>query len=260
VRFRSLIVDDEPFARNKILSFLKDFPDFEVVGECENGEQALTAILGLKPDVVFLDVEIPGQNGLELMGSLPKSAQPYVILVTAFDKYAVQAFEVDATDYLLKPFNRTRFAQTISRLRERTASASSVGRRNQVNAAPQPVRQEPQDCDRVLIKSGSGIIFLRSSLIEWVEAQGDYVMIHVGKTNHLVRETMNRMASRLDPNRFVRIHRSAIVNFDCIRELHPLGGGDYRVLLRNGTQLTLSRSYRAALLDKLPSTISTPII
>jgi two-component system LytT family response regulator len=257
MKLRTLIVDDELFSRNKIRAFLEDYPEFEVVGECEDGRQTASAILSRKPDVVFLDVEIPGQNGLELLDSLPPAVQPSVILVTAFDKYAVRAFEIQALDYLLKPFNKARFAKAISRLRQLTALSNSVVQSEELKVALQEVRRETQDYERIVVKSGSRIIFLQSSLIEWIEAQGDYVMVHVGKANHLVRETMAGMANRLDPSRFVRIHRSAIVNLDFVQELRPLWGGDYRVFLRDGTQITLSRNYRSAVRDKLPPITDT---
>jgi two-component system LytT family response regulator len=248
-KLRTLVVDDEPFAREKVRLFLADYPDFEVVGDCEDGEQAACAILSQQPDVVFLDVEIPGKSGLEVLNSLPADSQPFIVVVTAFDRYAVQAFEVEALDYLLKPFNKTRFAQSIKRVRQKAASVK-VG-----NAEPAtPVllsHSEISDRERMVIKSGSRIIIVRSSSVEWIEAQGDYVMVHAQKAQHLVRETMNMMEKRLDPRRFARIHRSAIVNLDSVRELRPLWGGDYRVFLQDGTQLTLSRNYRSAVRDKL---------
>ena len=251
VKLRSLIVDDERFAREKIRSFLQDYSDFEVIGECQDGEQAGRAILAQEPDVVFLDVEIPGNNGLELLNSLPRDSQPSVIVVTAFDKYAVRAFEVEALDYLLKPFNKLRFAQAINRLRQKAVAFDRVEHRGLSKVDPREIGRGNPDYERVVVKSGSRIIFMRSSSIEWLEAQGDYVMLHVQKSGHLVRETMSAIEQRLDPRRFARIHRSAIVNLDFIRELRPLWGGDYRVFLHDGTQLTLSRNYRAGVRDTL---------
>jgi len=253
-RLRTLVVDDEPFAREKIHLFLADYPDFEVVGDCEDGEQAACAILTQQPDVVFLDMEIPGKSGLEVLNSLPADSHPSIVVVTAFDRYAVQAFAVEALDYLLKPFNKTRFAQAIKRVRQ-TAVSLKMGNTN--SAPVDPLSQSViGDRERIAIKSGSKIIIVRSSSIEWIEAQGDYVMVHAQKAHHLVRETMSMMEKRLDPRRFARIHRSAIVNLDFIRELRPLWGGDYRVLLQDDTQLTLSRNYRTAVRDKLSPAIS----
>lgn len=256
VKLRSLIVDDELFAREKIRSFLQDYADFEVIGECQDGEQAGRVILAQEPDVVFLDVEIPGKNGLELLNSLPRDSQPSVVVVTAFDKYAVRAFEVEALDYLLKPFNKVRFAQTINRLRQKTATFNLAEHGARSKIRPYELGREDPDYERVVVKSGSRIIVVRSSSIEWIEAQGDYVMLHVQKSGHLVRETMNAIEKRLDPRRFARIHRSAIVNLDFIRELHPMWGGDYRVFLQNGTELTLSRNYRSGVRDTLLPALS----
>jgi two-component system LytT family response regulator len=251
---RTLIVDDEVFSRSKIRAFLEDYPESEVVGECEDGKQTASAILSQKPDVVFLDIEIPGQNGLELLNSLPPAVQPSIVLVTAFDEYAVRAFGIQALDYLLKPFNKARFAQAVSRLRQRIAAPNCAGHSQQLKMALQEVRREAQDYGRIIVKVRLQNFFLRSSLFEWIEAQGDYVMVHASKANYLVRETMVTITERLDPSRFVRIHRSAIINLDFVQELRPLWGGDYRVLLRDGTQLTLSRNYRSAMCDKLPPT------
>jgi two-component system LytT family response regulator len=253
MKLRTLIVDDESLARDKIRAFLEEYPEFEVIGECEDGMQTTTAILAHRPDVIFLDVEIPGKNGIELLDSLPPDFQPAIVFVTAFDKYAVRAFEAQALDYLLKPFNKTRFAQAVRRLHERTTQPNHARHGEELKVALREVRREAQDCERIVVRSGARIIFLRTSMIEWIEAEGDYVMVHAGKANHLVRETMMTMAGRLDPSRFVRIHRSAIVNLDFIQELRPLWGGDYRVLLRDGTQLTLSRNYRSALRARFPA-------
>jgi len=256
VKLRSLIVDDEPFAREKIRSFLQDYSDFEVIGECQDGEQAGRAILGQEPDVVFLDVEIPGKNGLELLNSLPRDSQPSVVVVTAFDKYAVQAFEVDALDYLLKPFNKLRFAQAIKRLRQRAATFNLAEHRGYSTVGLHEMGRENPDHERIVVKSGSRIIVVRSRSIEWIEAQGDYVMLHIQKSGHLVRETMSAIEKRVDPRRFARIHRSAIVNLDFILELRPMWGGDYRVFLENGTQLTLSRNYRSGVRDTVLPALS----
>jgi two-component system LytT family response regulator len=244
MKLRTLIVDDEPFAREKIRLFLQDYPEFDVIGECEDGEQAGRAILTQEPDVVFLDVEIPGKNGLELLNTLPRTSQPLVVVVTAFNKYAVRAFEVEALDYLLKPFNKLRFAQAIRRLRG--SAAINRDSDSSANVAADATPKDVRNCERVMFKSGSRILVVRSAWIEWIEAQGDYVMIHMQKSTHLVRESMTTVEKRLDSKRFARIHRSAIVNLDCIRELRLIVGGDYRVFLHNGTELRLSRNYRSA--------------
>jgi len=243
MKLRTLIVDDELLSRKKIRAFLQEHTEFQVVGECADGEQAVAAINALKPDLLFLDVQIPGRNGFEVLDTLTQMTPPAVIFVTAFDKYAVRAFEVRALDYLLKPFNKARFAEALNRFHERRTRLNGMDRKQEL----QEIQRESRENERILVKSGSRIIFLRKSLIEWVEAQGDYVKLHIGKESHMLRETMAAASERLDPNRFVRIHRSRIVNLDYVREIQPLWGGDYSVLMRDGTELTMSRTYRASL-------------
>ena len=249
MKLRTLIVDDEVLSRKKIRAFLQEHPEFQVVGECGDGEQALAQIRTHKPDLIFLDVQIPGRNGFEVLEGLEDSCAPAIIFVTAFDKYAVRAFEVRALDYLLKPFNKTRFAEALNRFHERRLSGSD--RKEELKAVLQEIQRESRDSERIVVKSGSRSIFLRKGAIEWVEAQGDYVKLHSGKESHLLRETMNALSDRLDPGRFVRIHRSRIVNLDYIREIRPLWGGDCAVLMRDGTELTMSRTYRTSLQSAL---------
>jgi two-component system LytT family response regulator len=244
VKLRTLIVDDELPSRKKIRAFLQDHPEFQVIAECSDGEQAVAAISTHKPDLLFLDVQIPGRNGFEVLDALPAKSCPAVIFVTAFDKYAVRAFEVRALDYLLKPFNKARFSEALHRFRERKSRLKDVDHKQELKEALQEIQRESRDNERISIKSGSRIILLRKGSIEWIEAQGDYVKLHTGKESHMLRETMAAAAERLDPNRFVRIHRSRIVNLDHVREIRPLWGGDYSVLMRDGTELTMSRTYR----------------
>jgi len=247
VKLRTLIVDDELLSRKKIRAFLQEHTEFQIVGECADGEEAVAAISTQRPDLLFLDVQIPGRDGFEVLDCLTGTTPPEVIFVTAFDKYAVRAFEVRALDYLLKPFNKARFAAALKRFHERRTRVNGADRKEELKAALQEIQRESRDSERILIKSGSRIIFLRKGLIEWVEAQGDYVKLHIGKETHLLRETMAAAAEQLDPDRFVRIHRSRIVNLDHVREIRPLWAGDYSVLMRDGTQLTMSRTYRGTL-------------
>ena len=244
MKLRTLIVDDEVLSRKKIRAFLQEHPEFQVVGECADGEQAVVDIKANKPDLIFLDVQMPGRNGFEVLGCIEDKFAPAVIFVTAFDKYAVRAFEVRALDYLLKPFNKARFAEALNRFRERGARLSGADRKEELKAVLQEIQRESRESERIVVKSGSRSILLRKGSIEWVEAQGDYVKLHSGKESHLLRETMNALSDRLDPGRFVRIHRSRIVNVDYIREIRPLWGGDCAVLMRDGTELTMSRTYR----------------
>jgi two-component system LytT family response regulator len=247
VKLRTLIVDDELLSRKKVRAFLQEYPEFQVVGECADGEQAVAEIRTHKPDLIFLDVQIPGRNGFEVLDDLDDKCAPAVIFVTAFDKYAVRAFEVRALDYLLKPFNKARFAEALNRFHKRGARLSGAERKEELKAVLQEIQRELRESERIVVKSGSRSIFLRKGSIEWVEAQGDYVKLHSGKESHLLRETMNALSDRLDPGRFVRIHRSRIVNLDYIREIRPLWGGDCAVLMRDGTELTMSRTYRGTL-------------
>lgn len=247
MRLRTLIIDDELLSRKKIRAFLQEHPEFQVVGECADGERAVAEIRAHKPDLIFLDVQMPGRNGFEVLEALDDEWVPAIIFVTAFDKYAVRAFEVRALDYLLKPFNKARFAEALNRFHERAPRLSGAERKEELKAVLQEIQRESRESERIVVKSGSRSIFLRKGSIEWVEAQGDYVKLHSGKECHLLRETMNALSDRLDPDRFVRIHRSRIVNLDYIREIRPLWGGDYTVLMRDGTEFTMSRTYRANL-------------
>lgn len=244
---RTLIVDDEVLARRKIRSFLSEDSRFSVVAECSDGRQAAAVLRAERPDLVFLDVQMPGGNGFEVLDSLPEEALPSVVFVTAYDKYAVQAFAVRAIDYLLKPFNKSRFAEALERVVEARSRERTRGRKEELKSALEELESETRRRQRFVVKSGSRLIFLRKDSIEWVEAQGDYIRLHVGRETHLLRETMAAVTERLASPRFVRIHRSRIVNLDHVRELRPLWGGDYTVLMRDGTQLTLSRTYRTTL-------------
>jgi len=239
---RVLIVDDEPLARERIRTLLSAEPDIELVGEANDGASAVSAIRTLSPELVFLDVQMPEMDGFAVLEQLSLASMPAVIFVTAFDRYAIKAFEVCALDYLLKPFDRERFSKAV----ERARSASDIGAR--VRAALEKWNERPKFTDRLVVRSGGRVFFLRVEEVDWIEAAGNYVRLHSGGEEHLYRETMSRMEAILDPARFARIHRSAIVNIDCVKELHPLFRGDYQVVLRNGRKMTLHRSFRARLL------------
>ena len=250
-KIRALVVDDEPLARERVLSLLQQETDVEVVGECSDGGQAVSAIHQHAPDLVFLDVQMPGCDGFEVIRNVGPERMPTVVFVTAYDEYALQAFEVHALDYLLKPFGKDRFQQTLRHAREalERRRAGDLGRR--LLALVHDVKPEPQRAERLVVKSGGRVFFLRTDEIDWIEAAGNYVRLHLGTESHLFRETMNRMESRLDPRRFARIHRSRIVNTERIKELQPWFNGDYVVILRDGTRLTLSRGYREKLQQRL---------
>jgi two-component system, LytTR family, response regulator len=241
-KIRTLVVDDEPVARARVLALLRDEADIEVVGECSTGQQAKSAIEEMAPDLVFLDVQMPQMNGLDLARTLTRDKAPAVVFVTAYDEYALSAFEVHALDYLLKPFSTERFKSALMHARQQLARRKSTGR-------------PPSGRDRLVIKSSGRIYFVRTSEIEWCEAAGNYVRVHIGQQSHLVRGTMASLEAQLDPDQFVRIHRSTIVNVDRIQELRSSFNGEYIVLLRDATRLTLSRGYRDTLQERLGRTL-----
>lgn len=245
---RVLIVDDEPLARDRVRALAAGQPDLEVVGEAADGQAAIEAIESLRPDLVFLDIQMPGMDGLEMVGHLERGTMPAIVFVTAYDQFAVQAFELHALDYLLKPFDDERFAAALGRVRAwlgRAAPAEDLSDRLEALLADlRPAGRLP---DRLAIKSGGRVLLLRVEEIDWVEAADNYVNLHVGTESHLLRETMNALEKRLPPDRFLRISRSTLVNLDRIKELQPLFHGEYAVILRDGTRVTLSRGYR----DKL---------
>ena len=250
-RIRTLVVDDEPIARERVLSLLQQEDDVEVVGECGDGAQAVSAIQHQVPDLVFLDVQMPGVDGFGVIEAIGADKMPTVVFVTAYDEYALRAFEVHAIDYLLKPFGRDRFRQTLMHARAHLERrrAGDLGRR--LLALVNDIKPEAPKLDRLIVKSGGRVFFLRTGDLDWIEAAGNYVRLHLGEESHLFRETMNRMESRLDPKRFVRIHRSRIVNTERIKELQPWFNGEYVVVLRNGQRLPLSRGYRDKLQEQL---------
>ncbi len=250
-KIRTLIVDDEPMARERVLSLLQQQSDIEIVGECADGAQALSAIQRLEPELVFLDIQIPVMDGFGVIRALAPHRIPMVVFTTAYDEYALRAFEVHALDYLLKPFDSPRFLRTLERARDRIERqrAGDLGKR--LLAMVQDLKPEPsQPPDRLVVKTGGRIFFIRTDEIDWVDAAGNYVRLHVKGDAFLFRETMSAMEARLDANQFIRIHRSHIVNADRIKELQP-GSGDHAVILRSGVKLPLSRGYKDRLQERL---------
>jgi two-component system LytT family response regulator len=254
VKVRALIVDDEPLARQRLRALLRAEPDIDVVGECADGQEALAAIRELDPHLLFLDVQMPVLDGFGVLEALGPEPLPAVIFVTAYDSYAIRAFEVNALDYLLKPFDRDRFRMALERARSQIFKTPSPYTGEQLSALLDhnpSGRTERQFLERLVIKSGGRVFFLRAEEIDWIEAAGNYLRLHVAGDMHLLRETMNNLEARLHPDKFLRIHRSTMVNLERVKELQPWFHGDYKVILLDGTELTLSRSYRPKLKNLL---------
>jgi two-component system LytT family response regulator len=249
---RALIADDEPLARERMRSLLGAEQDIEIVGEARDGVETVEAILSQSPDLVFLDVHMPKLDGFEVIQTVGPDRMPAVVFVTAYDQHALRAFEVQALDYLLKPFDSERFQGALRRVRRQidTRETGDIGQR--LLALVRDLRPASASrTDRLVVKSGGRLYFLRADEIDWIEAAGNYVRLHVGAEGHLLRETMNSIESRLNPEIFFRIHRSHIVNIERIKELQPWFNGEYVVILRNGARLTLSRGYREKLQERL---------
>ena len=243
-RIRVLIVDDEAPARAKLRRFLAADPEVEVVGEAGSGTEAVEAVRALAPDVVFLDIQMPGLDGFGVVAALEGEALPQVVFVTAYDEFAVKAFEVHAVDYLLKPFGPDRFERALARVKERVRARRDDGLDRRLRTVLAAVTRRPTYLERILVPDGGKSVLLEVSRIDWIEAEGNHVRLHVGPASHLVRATLAALEERLDPARFLRIHRSRIVNADRIREVHPWSHGDQLVVLRDGTELIMSRRYR----------------
>ena len=241
---RVMIVDDEPIACRRVQRLLKADPDVDIVKVASNGEQAVEGVRKLEPDLIFLDVQMPGMDGFEVVRSIEPEKMPHVIFVTAYDRYAIRAFEVHALDYLLKPFDQDRFYEAVARAKGQIMKDRSKALNSGLLSLLEEIKPAPKYLERLVVKTSGRVFFLKTEEIDWIEAQGKYVNIHVRKEEHLVREGMNSLESSLNPRKFVRIHKSSIVNVDHIAQLQPWFHGDYRVILRDGTTLTLSRRYR----------------
>jgi two-component system LytT family response regulator len=244
---RTVIVDDEELARVGIRARLLRSPDVEIMAECGNGREAIAAIRRHAPHIVFLDVQMPGKTGFDIIEEVGWEVFPHVIFVTAYDRYAIQAFDMNALDYLLKPIDDERFELALQRAREAVArdrDADLDQRLSSVVAELRSDKARARESDRIVVRSTGRVVFVKTSEIDWVEAAGDYVTLHVGKKAWLLRETIADMERRLEKKGFTRIHRSTIVNTERIGEMRPLDNGEYRLVLRDGTELKLSRSHR----------------
>ncbi len=248
---RTVIADDERLARQKLLILLQSEPMVNVIAECQDGRQTVSAIRALRPDMLLLDIQMPDLDGFQVLQEIPAEEMPVVIFTTAYDQYAIRAFEANALDYLLKPFDQERLHHAVERAqselrkeRDHAITHRILSLLSQVRSVTPAAAQPDQ---RLVIKANGRVVFLDLDNIEWVEAAANYVRLNVGKESYLFRETISRISERLDANQFVRIHRSTIVNVRKIKELIPVNSGEYVVVLKSGRELSCSRGYRAAL-------------
>ncbi len=244
MKIRALIVDDEPLARQRVRLLLDEEPDVEVVGESRDGFEAVVQIQATRPDLVFLDVQMPEMDGFEVLRRVPQAMPSVIIFTTAYDQHALQAFEAHALDYLLKPFKPTRFKETVQRARNLLSDKHALTNASRLLAllgqAPAPAAQ----LTRLAVKTPGKVCFVELEQIQTIEAAGKYAVVHTGKENHVLRETMGSLESHLPPQRFLRINRSVIVNIDQIRELQPMFKGENRVILKNGKSYPTTRPIR----------------
>jgi two-component system LytT family response regulator len=248
---RALIVDDEPLAREGMRLHLEEEQDVEIVGEARDGAEAVEMIQALKPDLVFLDVQMPGVDGFGVLEAIGVDEMPCVIFVTAYDQFALRAFDSHAVDYLLKPFDAQRLHSAVDHARTQIRGKLRNEVEERLAALLGELRGKSQYLERIVVRSGGRILILRIEDVEWLEAASNYVRIHAAGREYLLRETMTNLETKLDPTHFVRIHRSTIVRLDRIKELEPLFQGDYVLILEDGTRLTSSRGYRDRLQDLL---------
>lgn len=248
-KIRTLIVDDEPLARRSLRVLLEDDPEIEIIGECGSGYEALEVINEQPPDLLFLDIQMPEMSGFEVLERIEHGHIAAVVFVTAFDQYALKAFEVHALDYLLKPFDDARFEKALRQAkaqieqREINKLSRKLFALLEDRAAPQE-KKSASYLTRFMIKAAGRVLFLKAEEVDWIAADDYYVKLHAGSKTHMLRETLSDLETRLDPEKFIRIHRSTIVNIEQIKELHPHFNGEYLVVLRDGTELKLSRSRR----------------
>jgi two-component system LytT family response regulator len=255
-KITALIVDDETLARKFIRRMLKEDHDVEIVGECNDGKSAVALIQKYKPDIVFLDVQMPAMDGFAVLDAIDVQQLPEIIFTTAYEKYAIRAFELHALDYLLKPFDQTRFRDAMRHAKERLNQRQEEDGRLQISALLENVKSQPKYLERLIIKAEGRISFLDTREINWIEADDKYVHLHTAKASRMVRQTLSAMETQLDPKKFQRIHRSAIVNVERIKELEPTFNGEHVVHLEDGTKLTLSRTYREKLFELLGKPLS----
>jgi two-component system LytT family response regulator len=251
MNIRTLIVDDMTLARQRLKRHLRKEPDITIVGESTNGAEAVAAIESIKPDLVFLDVQMPEMDGFQVVETVGVGNMPAVIFVTAFDQFALRAFEVHAIDYLLKPFDEERLQRTLARARKIIQEPENENLDERMRKFLEDFRSEPKYLKRLAVKNAGRTIYIHVDEIDWISAAGNYLELHIGKKTHLIRERLTALELRLAPERFVRIHRSTLLNVERVKEVHPLFNGDQIVILKDGTELTLSRTYRESFINIL---------
>lgn len=261
---RVVVADDEPVARRRLARLLREDPELSVIAECSGGVEAAERIAAEQPDLVFLDVQMPDLTGLEVVERIGAGRMPAVVFVTAFDQYAIRAFELNAVDYLLKPYDTERFQQALDRARKRIGDSDSAARAQELRNIVQVLLAEKASAadrsglpvfgtplDRIAVRVDGSLRIVRAADVDWFETDGNYLRLHIGKTNHLIRGTATELEKQLDPKQFVRIHRRYLVNLDRVAEVQPWFAGDAIVILRDGTKLRMSRSHRAAFHSRL---------
>jgi two-component system LytT family response regulator len=244
---RTIIADDERLARKKLRILLSSEPGVEIVAECSDGRQTLAALRANKPDLLLLDIQMPDMDGFGVLRAIPPDDMPVVVFTTAFDHYAVKAFEAHALDYLLKPFDQERFHHAINRVRAEFLKAPDRETTSRILDFLTQTKSEPKFDRRLAFRTEGRVVFLESDEIDWLSAAANYVTLRVGKDSYLLREGIGHISERLDPNKFVRIHRSTIVNIQKIKQVEAVNSGEYIVVLKDGKQLSCSRGYRTGL-------------
>jgi two-component system, LytTR family, response regulator len=241
---QAIIVDDESPARDRVRDLLTNEPDISIAAECANGREAIAAVSTRRPDLLFLDIQMPQVNGFDVLRALPEKPLPAVIFTTAYDQHALAAFEVHALDYLLKPFKQTRFKAALQRAREHLHKRDAGDTDTRILALLERLRPAQTHTTRFVIKTASRVVIVKASDIDWIESAANYALLHVGEKTHLLRETMRALEEQLSPSQFLRVSRSTIVNIERIKELQPMMKGEYIVTLHNGKQLTMTRGIR----------------